>query len=116
MKQKLTFLKAKMLSYFPTRLPLGKSEFNDWATKIISLSGSIADEDSMRYVLASKILELKPNASRVPLNEFVKLMHKAAANQVASSVFQEIRAKQQEAKKQAAATATTPESTNEQKV
>ena len=105
---------AKLSSYVPTRLPLGKTEFDSWASKIISLAGSIADEDSMRYVLASKILELKPNASRVPLNEFVKLMHKAAANQVASAVFQEIRAKQKEAQ-QAAATAPTEGANGETK-
>jgi hypothetical protein len=101
---KLFFVKvlAKIYSYFPSPLPKGKSEWNSWSEKIISLSGNIADKDSMEYVLASKILELKPNASKVPLNEFVRLMHKAAANQVASYVFQEIRQKQKDAQLAAA--------------
>lgn len=92
-----------VLSYFPRKLPNGMSEFNSWADRIISLTGQIADEDSMRYVLASNILHLGPQSSRVPDQYFVRAMKKGAANQVASAVFQDIKQKQIEAAEKAKA-------------
>ena len=104
----LKYAILKISSYFPTPLPRGMTEFHAWADKIITLAGAIADEDSMKYVLASKIIEIRTNVSKAPLNEFVKLLHKAAANQVASSIFHEIRRKQQEAQAAIQPVATPP--------
>lgn len=102
---KLAF--KKILSHIPTSVPVGLTEFNNWADSIIELSGNVADADSMKYAIASQLIHLPHTASKVPKNHFVKALRKAAANQVASQVFQDIKQKQAEAmaKKQTEETA-----------
>lgn len=96
-------LLKQALSLIPTRLPVGLSEFNKFADDIIELSGPIADQESMRYVIATNVINLGPQRSHVAKNYFVRTMVKAAANQVASHVFQDIKIKQQEAQQKAQA-------------
>lgn len=99
-------LLKQVLSYIPVRLPVGLTEFNAFADDIISLTGPIADEESMRYVIATNIINLGPQRSHVAKNYFVRTMVKGAANQVASHVFQQIKQRQLELQKeQAEATA-----------
>lgn len=83
------------LSFVPRRLPVGLTEFETWSNRIITLSGNFADADSMRFALASQIMHLPPQRSRVADQYFIRSMEKAAANQVASQVFQDIKIKQQ---------------------
>lgn len=87
----------KLLSHVPRRLPVGLPEFYTWSDRIIALSGKFADPDSMRFALASQIMHLGAQKSKVPDAYFVASMEKAAANQVASQVFQDIKTRQQEA-------------------
>jgi len=103
----------------PVRLPVGMTEFKEWADKIIDLAGPIADRDSMEYVLASTILHLGDEKDPVtgvtkrraaaPLQEFVDILWRSAANQVASQVFQDItqakKQREEQLKQQAEATA-----------
>lgn len=89
-------------SYFPQKLPVGLTEFNSWAANIIEITGAFADPDSMKFAIASNILHLPPNRSSVSTQFFVRSLRKAAANQVASQVFQDIKNKQQEEAKAAA--------------
>jgi hypothetical protein len=86
----------KILSYVPTPLPVGMTEFNAWADSIIELSGEFADKDSMRYAIASNVMHLPHTAAYKPKNFFVCALRKAAANQVASQVFQDIKTAQAE--------------------
>jgi thiamine pyrophosphate-dependent acetolactate synthase large subunit-like protein len=89
-----------LFSLFPTRLPIGIQEFNDWATCIRSLVGpgfEQVPEDVFNFVLSNNIIHLGPQASRVPKNYFVKAMHKGAANQVASQIFQDVKSRQKAA-------------------
>lgn len=97
----------QVLSHVPTKLPVGLTEFNEWADSIIELSGNYADIDSMKYAIASNLIHLPHTKSKVPKAYFVNTLRKAAANQVASQVFQDIKLRQAEeaAKKQAEATA-----------
>lgn len=94
----------RLLSLIPRRLPVGMTEFHIWADRIISLSGQFADSDSMKFALASQVMHLGAQRSSVPDRYFVNSMRKAAANQVASQVFQDIKTRQLE-KAQAEATA-----------
>lgn len=89
-----------LLSYIPRRLPVGMSEFEIFSARIISQVGQFADLDSMKYALASQIL----HASKPRLSDqfFRQGLEKAAANQVASQVFQDIKNKQLEAQKKLA--------------
>ncbi len=91
----LTF--KRLLSYYPTPLPVGLSEFETWADSIIELSGEFADKDSMKYAIASNLIHLPHTKAKVPKAYFVNTLRKAAANQVASQVFQDIKIKQQQA-------------------
>lgn len=90
-----------LLSYVPRKLPVGMTEFENWSERIISLSGPFADADSMKFALASQIMHLGAQKSSVADQYFIRSMRKAAANQVASQVFQDIKIKQQEAQKAA---------------
>jgi hypothetical protein len=92
-----------LLSYFPTKLPVGLTQFEAWATDIMDITGRVADEESMRFVLASELLHSDAKKGSVPKNYFASRMRKLAANQVAGYVLQEIKAKQEALKKAAAA-------------
>lgn len=95
----MKLLLKRMLSLLPSKLPVGLSQFDPWANSIIELSGQFADLDSMKFALASQVLHLGAQRSSVPKNFFVQSMRKAAANQVASQVFQDIKQRQLEAQK-----------------
>lgn len=95
---KLTSLDA-LLSYFPRQLPRGMTEFKSWSERIIKLTGPLADEDSMRFALASQVMHLGPQSSTKSDRYFIRSLRKAAANQVVSQVFQDIKQKQMEAAK-----------------
>jgi len=86
------------------------TEFEAWASNIIELSGKFADEESMKFAIATMLIHAESHAGRLPLNYFVSRLRKVAANQVAGQVFQDIKTKQAEAaaaKQQAEATAAT---------
>lgn len=94
----------KALSYFPSRLPTGMTEFDNWSNSIIELSGQFADVDSMKFVLADMIQRLGASKtskyttmlSYVPKNHFVQGLAAAAAKQIAAQVFFDIKTKQLE--------------------
>jgi len=104
--EKAKLLLKKLLSLLPSKLPVGKTEFDEWTDSIIELSGKYADKDSMQFVIATQVMNLGPQRSSVPKNFFVRTLRKAAANQVAGQVFYDIKTKQQEAAKAAQAEAT----------
>lgn len=87
----------RLLSLFPSKLPVGRTAFSKWVDDIVELSGPLADRDSMEFVLSSAIQHASSNRGYVPKNYFVNTLIKAAANQVAAQVFQDIKIKQQKA-------------------
>lgn len=91
MKQKIIKLFKLALSYLPTKLPVGLTEMQQFCNEIIELSGKYADEDSMKYVITTSILHLDPSVDRISKQFFMRKLRKAAANQVASAVFTDIR-------------------------
>ena len=107
----MNLILKRLLSYLPSKLPVGVSEFQTWSDSVIELSGEFADRDSMKFALASQVIHLGPQKSSVPKNFFVRSMRKAAANQVASQVFQDIKLKQQLAAEKAALAAKQAEDT-----
>ncbi len=86
----------QLLSYLPTRLPVGMTEFNKWSQDIIDLAGPMADEDSMRWAIASQVMHQGATSDCIPKRFFVSALRKAAANQVANQVFQDLKIKQQQ--------------------
>lgn len=89
--KRIKFIYKLALSYFPTKLPVGLTEMQAFCNDIIELSGKYADDDSMKYVITTSILHLDPNIDRASKQFFMRKLRKAAANQVASAVFTEIR-------------------------
>jgi hypothetical protein len=100
-----------MRSFFNRKLPVGVTEFHEWADRIILLSGKFADEDSMKFALSSALIHMDSKIAAKPDQYFMALMRKAAANQVASQVFQDIKVKQAKAAADAAEAAKLAEAT-----
>jgi len=98
MRQQLRLLLTKALSYLPTKLPVGVTEFNKFADDVIALSGQYADRDSMRFAIASMLIHAPHDKGSLSKHYFVVRLRKSAANQVASQVFQEIKALQDKPK------------------
>jgi hypothetical protein len=97
-------------SFVPEALPIGRDEFNAWATRIFELS-DVPDNDSTRFALAVMIMHLTATDAKKAIHYFVKTLHKGAANEVANAILVELKAKQQ-----AAATALKTEAANGLKV
>lgn len=84
----------RLLARFPTAVPMGVSDFNDWADSIINLYG-FPNNDSVRFALATIIMHLGPTAAYKSKHYFAVTIKAAAAKQVAGQVFQDLKAKQQ---------------------
>ncbi len=89
---------------FPSRLPTGVAEFNAWADSIASTYQlPTADQDSVRFSLATQIMHLGPQAASKPKYFFVLAIRAGAAKQIAGNAFQEIKSRHQAAQKAAQA-------------
>lgn len=90
-------LLKRLLSYLPSKLPVGTAQFDKFASDIIELSGPYADVDSMRFAIASMLIHADARHGSLSKHYFVVRLRKSAANQISSQVFQDIKAKQQAA-------------------
>ncbi len=99
MAKLLTVLKV-LYSYIPTPLPTGATVYEVWLNDIVALTGNIADEQSLKWVISNEIMRLAPGRDRVPKRYFVKSLRKYAANQVASYKVIELKQAQEEKAKQ----------------
>lgn len=86
----------RVMSYFPTKLPVGVTEFEKWSDSVIELAGPMADKTSMLFAVASILIHADSKHGALPKAYFVNRLRKSAANQVASQVFQDIKTKQAE--------------------
>lgn len=83
----------KLTHFIPTKIPVGISEFESWASSIITTYG-FPDNDSVRWALAVKILHAGETEAIKPKRYFFLALHKAMANQVVSQVIQDLKTKQ----------------------
>lgn len=103
-------------AYFPTRLPIGDTQFNAWAQDIIDLYG-LPQNDTARFALCAMVLHLDSTRFRKPKRYFGLAGLKSLSNQTVHMVMQDIKTaaiaaaeaeqKANAAAKQAEATATT---------
>ena len=98
----MKLLLERLLSYFPSKLPAGMSQFDSWAESIIRQVGPIADNTSLRFVLASELMHSDAKKGSLPKNYFISRLQKLAANQVAGQVLTDIKEKQKAAQEAAA--------------
>lgn len=90
-------------------LPVGMQEFEEFSQRIIAQAGPYADEDSMKFALATSIIHADASKGSIPDKFFIDRLRKAAANQVASQVFQDIKNKQAAKAAQPVEDTTTPQ-------
>jgi hypothetical protein len=113
MKQKLqALIKAvatpfkKLLNFIPTPLPVGMTEFDNWAADIISTYG-LPNNDSIRFALATMIMHAGPVDASRSKRYFYLAVRASMAKQIAGGQFQAIKERDlaARAQKQAEATA-----------
>lgn len=78
---------------FASPLPIGITDFNTWADDIVDLY-DLPNNDSIRFTLASIILNVKETEAFKPKHDFFLLIRTAMAKQVASQVFYDLKMKQ----------------------
>lgn len=89
-KQKVA-LKIKQLSgYLPSKLPIGMTEHDQFATDLFA-TYDIPDKRSYRHAVATMIMHLGPQVTKVPKMYFVDSIRKAMANQIAFEKIQLIK-------------------------
>lgn len=87
----------------PRPLPMGVTEFNEWADRIIA--GALIpteDKETLKAALATMLMSLGPTEDHKPDAYFIHALRKAATNEVAHAMFQEIKKKKEEEKAPAA--------------
>jgi len=72
-------------------LPLGKTEFHEWADRIISGTMITATPESQKFALANMLLHLGPTEDHKEDIFFIKSLRKFAVNQVADDARKEMR-------------------------
>jgi len=86
---------AKALSYLPSKLPQGMTEFETWAKSIID-TYQMPDNESVRFALASAVLHLPATAAYTSKAYFGKILLKGASSQVSYQVMEDLKTKQKE--------------------
>lgn len=82
-----------LLSYFPTALPIGRAAFEKWTAEVIALAG-VPDNRSTRFAVSMMVLHGHEGKSRISKRVFANKLYKAAANEVAVAVAEELKAAQ----------------------
>ncbi len=85
---------AKQLEYLKEMrpLPLGVKEFEAWSLEIIRLADIPGlTIESGQFALSEMVLHVKPTQSFESYGHFVHSLRKGAANQIAHSIFQDLK-------------------------
>jgi hypothetical protein len=75
-------------------LPMGRQEFDEWSNRILSGAMVKADEPSLKFSLAAMIMQLSPTEAFKEDAYFILALRKAAANQTAHSIMEELKIEQ----------------------
>lgn len=89
--KKITKFWYMLFMFVPRPLPTGRKEFDSLSNRVLSICGDYASKESMRFALANHILHLGPLKAVVSDFYFVISMRKAAANEAAYAMSQEIK-------------------------
>ena len=84
---------ALLRAFFPTRLPQGMTEFNEFADSIIDLYDFPKDNDGYINMIATMIQHFDRTVHATSKYNFSRLMRKAVANEVAYYVIQDLKLK-----------------------
>lgn len=109
----MMFLKRKSLELIPMPLPMTLPEFNEWSDRIIKQASlPTKNMDTQRFALASMILQTPPHEFMRPDAYYVYLLKKAASDQCAMQVIDDLKAAKQKQSQPASEAPTNPEITN----
>jgi hypothetical protein len=89
-KQKVALKLKQLAGYWPTDLPVGMTDLENFASDIFE-TYDIPDKRSYRHAVATMIMHLGPQTNKVPKMYFVKSIRKAMANQIAFEKIQAIK-------------------------
>lgn len=104
MKASLEKLGRQFLGLFPSRVPVGKTEFDEWVDSLVNTYDFASKNlDDIKFVLAHVIQRLGASEAYKSKFYFFLSFNAAASKQVAGSVFYDI--KQRQIAAQAEATA-----------
>ena len=108
MKLKLKRLLFQFLGLFPSKLPQGMTEFNEYVDSIIAnYDLPTLDRKSIVWGISATILRLGETAAYKSKHYFVLILRAGAAKQIAGAAFTEIKEQQKaEATAQAVANET----------
>lgn len=87
-------------------LPIGRTQFTEWADRIISGAHVGATNESLKFSLAAMLMHLGPTEAYREDAFFILQLRKAAVNQTAHTIMQELKEAQEAKQKLAEATAT----------
>ena len=93
-----------VLSYFPSPLPIGITEFEKWADSVLALT-PLPNNESMKWSLATMILHSDKGDAYKAKRYFARCLHKAAANEIAGAYMHELKEKQKRQMQEEAAKA-----------
>lgn len=78
-------------------LPIGRTQFEEFEKRIVSLARVDAHPDSLRFCLLERIISLGPCEAYKEDAYFVLALRKIAANETAVNLMQELKEKQAKA-------------------
>lgn len=86
----------------PRPLPMGRKEFEEWSDRIIAGALIPAESEEVRpaliegqkFALANMIMHLGPTESHKPDAFFIHSLRKVVCNQVAHTIYQELKGNQ----------------------
>ena len=93
--RRIKMILKRILSHYPTLLPTGMTAYNAWLDDIVELTGPIADEASIHWVVSNEVMRLNSQKDRIPKAALVRCLRKYAANQLAANVVLELKKKQE---------------------
>jgi hypothetical protein len=100
MKAKLRHFYLFFRSFFPQQIPKGVTSFKAWADDVILLAGpEIPNNRSTQFAVATMTMHLGPSKDAIPMRELVKKLRKAASNEVAYSILENMKKEQDAAVK-----------------
>jgi len=85
-----------LFGFFPSAVPQGGTEFEEWADSIIKTYRPAADERSVKFALCDLLMRLDPTEAYKSKFYFALCLRKAAAAQVAAFKMEEIKKAQAE--------------------
>lgn len=98
-------IKEKLLE--KQELPIGRTKFMEWSDRIIDASLVDAERESLRFSIAAMLMHLGPTEAFKEDGFFVLQLRKAAVNQTAHMMMEELKKAHDDKQKQAEDTAPT---------